>query len=217
MSTHVKFTTSSEQSTINPPEETDQVAVIPTNVNGKKRKHGENINDYKWLVNTKHIDDEDHLLYKTTKVYTYKGNIVCDRKRINDKGELMSNGFDGSYHVKSIVTLTNDYSSRYANVSTSWNNDDCSVTSTGILLREAEKPSVLDGLHCSETSRNAQLEGVQNLLESLSRVQGDSHPTSAISRGLGTAWNTVKVRQICPKLTYKAYRRIAYMNVYLLA
>ena len=83
---------------------------------------------------TRHIDDEDHLLYETTCVYTYKGDIVCDRLMVNSTGELVTNGYDGPYHVRSIVTLTNDHSNRSVSALTSVNDDDCSVISIDNLL-----------------------------------------------------------------------------------
>ena len=51
------------------------------------------------------------------------------------------------------MTFTNDYRNRSANLSLSMNNDYCSLTSTGILLREAEKLYGFDGFK----SRNVPL------------------------------------------------------------
>jgi hypothetical protein len=137
VSAHVKFTTNSNERVDSLVEEPVPNTSEVSNNPGRKRKHGESLEDFKWLLKSRHIDDEDHLLYETTKIYTYKGDIVCDRKRVNTKGELESNGYEGPYHVKSIVTLTNDYSNRFATALTSSNSDDCSLTSNGNLLREA--------------------------------------------------------------------------------
>ena len=52
-------------------------------VGANKKKRGENIGVFQWLINTVHIDDEDHLFNKKTKVYVHKGNIVCDCMRVN--------------------------------------------------------------------------------------------------------------------------------------
>ena len=154
VSTHVKFTTMSSDGVDNLVEEEDSNIPEVSSNPGRKRKIGESVEDFKWLVHSRHIDDEDHLLYETTKIYTYKGDIVCDRKRVNTKGELETNGYDGPYHVKSIVTLTNDYSNRFATALTSLNSDDCSLTSHGNLSREATKPGVLDRSHLHQKSRN---------------------------------------------------------------
>ena len=50
----------------------------------------EKAENVEWMLNTRHVDDEDHLHYETTMVYTYKGIIVCDRMRDNATGELES-------------------------------------------------------------------------------------------------------------------------------
>jgi len=100
VSTHVKFTCESTNDISEPIEETH---VIPVEKRRRKSESGSSIQDFNWLVNTRHIDDEDHLLYETTRVYTYKGDIVCDRLRVNGTGELVTNGYDGPYHVRSML------------------------------------------------------------------------------------------------------------------
>jgi hypothetical protein len=68
------------------------------------------------------------------------------------------------------------------------------LTSNSYLLREAEKPDIWTGYTFLKGAEMFTWEAVQNLVESLSRVQGDVHPTSAVYLELGTVLITVKVR-----------------------
>jgi len=100
VSTHVKFTCEStdiEPVTINDitPIQPDDTTITPTGRKKRKCTTGTPTEEYKWLINSRHIDDEDHLLYETVKVYTYKGDIVCDRLRVDHNGKLVTNGYDG--------------------------------------------------------------------------------------------------------------------------
>ena len=58
----------------------------------------------KWLVNSRHVVDNDHMLYETTRVHTYKGDTVCDRLRVDHVRILVSHGYDGAYHGKFIMS-----------------------------------------------------------------------------------------------------------------
>ena len=118
--------------------------------------------------------------------------------RVNSDEQLVTDRYDGPYHIQSIVKLTNDYSDRRANAMISLNSDDCSMVSTSNLSREAEKPGVLDGINHLRENRNV-LPG-RCLMPDGVALQGPRGSQShlAASRGLVTVLSTVLERLICP-------------------
>ena len=69
---HVKVSNSSTDPLTDISDDVEPNVTIPTtnteSVVSNKRKRCENIGDFQWLVNTVHVDDQDHPLYKTAKI-----------------------------------------------------------------------------------------------------------------------------------------------------
>jgi len=66
------------------------------------------VSDFEHLIGSTHKDDEDGMVYQTTRVCIEHGLIVAYRCLVNKNGQL-SRKEDGPIHVKDIVRLTNDY------------------------------------------------------------------------------------------------------------
>ena len=68
------------------------------------------VSDYEFLIGSTQKDDEDGMVYQTTRVTDENGLIVVYRRNINKSGRL-SNKEDGPIHVKDIERLTEEYES----------------------------------------------------------------------------------------------------------
>jgi hypothetical protein len=65
------------------------------------------IQDFEYLIGTKHIDDEDGMKYMTTRIVTNKdGHIVAHRAPLKANGERNSWEDSTPIHVKDIARLT---------------------------------------------------------------------------------------------------------------
>jgi hypothetical protein len=77
-----------------------------------KENYSTNVQDYMWLVKTRHRDDEDMLVYETTNVYVLRstGDIVGSRALVMKDGSLFTKEEYDPIHVRDLVILTNRYS-----------------------------------------------------------------------------------------------------------
>ena len=71
----------------------------------------ESVSDYLYLVGTTHRDDDDMLLYKTTRVYIHKGTneIVGDRALVLKDGSTFHKVDFDPIRIKDLAILTNRY------------------------------------------------------------------------------------------------------------
>jgi len=69
------------------------------------------IQDYMWLVKTRHRDDEDMLVYEVTNVYVLRstGDIVGNRALVMKVGSLFIKEEYDPINVHDLVILTNRY------------------------------------------------------------------------------------------------------------
>jgi len=76
-----------------------------------KENYLTNMQDYMWLVKTRHRDDEDMLVYEVTNVYVLRstGDIVGSRSLVMKDGSLFTKEEYDPIHVRDLVILTNRY------------------------------------------------------------------------------------------------------------
>jgi len=76
------------------------------------------LEDYYYLKGTIHRDDDDMLLYKTTRVYVFKrtGDLVGDRTLILKDGSLFEDSKADPIHIRDIEILTKRYEKEKAPV-----------------------------------------------------------------------------------------------------
>ena len=76
-----------------------------------------NIEDFQYLVGTKHIDDDDMLVYKTVRVYIHKstGFIVGDRVLVLKDGQTSNSAQYDPVHIRDLALLTDKYNTCYSN------------------------------------------------------------------------------------------------------
>ena len=70
-----------------------------------ENKNAKPVTDFQYLIGTYHLDDEDGLLYKVTRVGIYKGYVVCWRKLVLSDGTLHKED-KRSLHAQDVADLT---------------------------------------------------------------------------------------------------------------
>ena len=64
------------------------------------------VNDYQYLVGTRHVDQVDGMQYETTRVLQEGEYIVCYRRLILTDGTLFQRTEYGPFHVRDIEVYT---------------------------------------------------------------------------------------------------------------
>jgi len=109
------------------------------------------VNDYQYLVDTIHMDNEEGILYKVTKVYAHKGLAVADRVIYNDND---NSGKSEMIHLKDILRMpiVQGYTNRkYQETAAMISDSPWSNGNTNTLLQKEPTPIEPDSLNRKET------------------------------------------------------------------
>jgi len=145
------------------------------------------LSEFQYLIGTTHCDDEDGMLYQTTRVVEENGFIVVYRRNVSKNGRLALSE-DGPIHVRDIVKLTAEYEQKgtktLMNIMNLYMNEICHYDD---LENEVKSSDVVDLKEDHNVDSSVMTPGeILTSLESVLGKRSINDPTQDVTQTMGS-------------------------------